>query len=148
MAFMCSTERFVCCHFAPCCLTSPFCTFLCCRMSSVAWRMNKHNHGNSPDKRPALKQVITLKATCDCTKSSKILPISVSFYCFLNEPDTSVDSREYFRFAHCRLARLVSVADDADDFFLSLSVHDQRLTRVTCGISPEFTTANQLKLQT
>lgn len=104
-------------------------------MNNVTCCMNEHG---SCQTSTALKQVITVKATCVDTKTSKNFPISVSFYCFLNEPDTSVDSCEYFRFAH-RFARLVSVADDADDFLLALPEHDQRLSGVACELSVEFT---------
>lgn len=99
--------------------------------------MNKHNHGSFQTSTLHLREVIKVKATCVDTKKFKEFPISVSFYCFLNEPDTSVDSREYFRLAH-RFTRFVSVADDADDFLFSFSVHNQRLARVACGNSVEF----------
>jgi hypothetical protein len=57
----------------------------------------------------------------------------VSFYCFLDKLNVSVDSCEYFRFAH-RFTRLVSVADDTDKFLFAFPEHHQCLSRVTCEI--------------
>lgn len=53
----------------------------------------------------------------------------VSFYYFVNEVEEAVNASEHLWLAR-RLARLVAVADDADELLLAFPVHHQRLARV------------------